>query len=281
VTADEILREVVKTLEALDVPYAIGGSLASIAYGEPRATLDLDIVIDLKAADVDRLVARLDPAEFHLDAEQAREAIERRGQFNVIVPRAGFKIDFFVVGDDIERRQIEHRRRLPALPGLEAASSPPEELILKKLLTWRRAILGGGAAFALLGVLTAGYLFMRTAGIGPAGTLIARGVVENVEPLVEALADRFYIEAEAVREAIRDRTRFNRLRLASAEDTVVLKLHWYRLGEDVSERRWEDAIGIIKVQGARLDHEYLRATAAALGVKDLLAQALAEEESSA
>lgn len=46
-----------------------------------------------------------------------------------------------------------------------------------RLFTWRNALLGGAAAFALLGILTAGYLFMRTSGIGPAGTLVARGVL--------------------------------------------------------------------------------------------------------
>ena len=54
------------------------------------------------------------------------------------------------------------------------------------LLTWRNALLGGGAAFALLGVVTAGYLFMRTAGIGPAGTLVAQGVLEEGAEVVLA-----------------------------------------------------------------------------------------------
>jgi tetratricopeptide (TPR) repeat protein len=47
------------------------------------------------------------------------------------------------------------------------------------LFTWRNALVGGVAAFALLGILTAGYLFMRTSGIGPAGTLVAQGVLEE------------------------------------------------------------------------------------------------------
>lgn len=120
-------------LEALDVPYAIGGSVASIAYGEPRATLDIDVVVDLDAPDIARLMDHLDPDVFHLDAEQAADAVARKGQFNVIVPKAGLKIDFFVAGDEIELRQIADRRRLPALPDLDANFSPPEELILKKL----------------------------------------------------------------------------------------------------------------------------------------------------
>jgi len=56
--------------------------------------------------------------------------------------------------------------------------SAPEPSRRHKLFTWKNALLGGGSAFAVLGLLTAGYLFMRTAGIGPAGTLVAQGSLE-------------------------------------------------------------------------------------------------------
>lgn len=49
----------------------------------------------------------------------------------------------------------------------------------RRMFTWKNALLGGVAAFALLGILTAGYLFMRTSGIGPAATLVAQGVLEE------------------------------------------------------------------------------------------------------
>jgi hypothetical protein len=55
-----------------------------------------------------------------------------------------------------------------------------------KLFTWKNAMLGGLAAFALLGILTAGYLFMRTTGIGPAGTLVAQGLLEEGAKVVLA-----------------------------------------------------------------------------------------------
>jgi len=130
---DELLRELVVALEALEIPYAIAGSIASIAYGEPRATMDIDVVMDLEPDDVSRLGDRLRPKSFVVDEVAATQAVSERGQFNILHPSSGFKIDVFVMGDTIEQSQIRRRRRLPALPDLEASFSPPEEVILKKL----------------------------------------------------------------------------------------------------------------------------------------------------
>lgn len=131
--ADELLRHLVEALEALGIPYALAGSIAAIAYGEPRATLDIDVVAELSGGDVARLKERFPPPQFYMDEAAAHSAIRRREQFNVIHPASGFKADFFVAGDAIERSQLARRQWLPALPGMTAAFSPPEELIIKKL----------------------------------------------------------------------------------------------------------------------------------------------------
>lgn len=62
--------------------------------------------------------------------------------------------------------------------------------------------------------------------------------------------------------------------LASAEDIVLCKLEWYRLGEEVSERQWFDVLGVLKVQRDRLDLPYLWKWARELNVHDLLERAL-------
>ncbi len=64
--------------------------------------------------------------------------------------------------------------------------------------------------------------------------------------------------------------------VASAEDTILAKLEWYRLGGQVSERQWRDVQGVLKVQADRLDMAYLRRWAAQLNVADLLERALQE-----
>ena len=64
------------------------------------------------------------------------------------------------------------------------------------------------------------------------------------------------------------------LPVASAEDILLSKLAWYRAGGEVSERRWNDVLGIAAVQGERLDTVYLRKWAQYLKVADLLELAL-------
>ena len=57
---------------------------------------------------------------------------------------------------------------------------------------------------------------------------------------------------------------------------MLQKLRWYRLGNEVSDRQWRDILGIIGVQGRRLDLSDLRHGALTLGVTDLLDRALGE-----
>lgn len=56
----------------------------------------------------------------------------------------------------------------------------------------------------------------------------------------------------------------------TAEDTVLLKLEWYRLGGEISDQQWNDILGVLRTQGPRLDNGYLDKWATDIGVKDLL-----------
>ncbi len=67
-----------------------------------------------------------------------------------------------------------------------------------------------------------------------------------------------------------------RLHVHPPEDILIQKLRWYRRGGEVSDRQWRDIAAIVRVQGRRLDRQYLADNAGRLGLSDLLTRALAE-----
>lgn len=62
--------------------------------------------------------------------------------------------------------------------------------------------------------------------------------------------------------------------VTAPEDIVLRKLDWFRRGGRVSDRQWRDVLGVLKVQGERLDREHMRRLAAQADLTDLLVQAV-------
>jgi len=189
-TRAEALKRVLEVLDRLEIPYYVGGSLASSVHGIQRATMDVDLVADIQADQVDDFSAEL-KADFYADPEMMKEALARQRSFNLIHYATSFKFDIFpLLRDEYSQTQFGRRQ------------------------------------------------FEETTALG----------------------------GEAIECAV-----------ATAEDTILNKLRWYRAGGEVSEQQWNDLRGIIQVSGARLDLQYLRHWAPRLGVADLLERLLAEE----
>ncbi len=145
--------------------------------------------------------------------------------------------------------------------------------------------------------------------------LVADLRATHVAPFVERLQADYYVDADMIHDAIRRRSSFNVIHLATmmkvdvfvlgarpfdrvafarviseplgddrersfplttAEDIVIHKLDWYRRGGCVSERQWADVLGVLKLQGDALDRAHLAHWASELGVTDLLERAMAE-----
>ncbi|GAA6620651.1 hypothetical protein [Scytonema sp. NUACC26] len=174
-------------LEGLDIPYLVGGSVASSLLGEPRATLDLDLVVDLHSSQIELLIAAM-TGEFYLSIDAVTDAVERKASFNAIHLETTEKADFFVLGDDAFSQSKLRRRQIYRLPGQFGQSI---------------------------------YIY-------------------------------------------------------SAEDIILQKLRWYRMGFSQSDRQWRDVLGVLKVQAEHLDFEYLRLWGQRLGLDDELSKAFRE-----
>lgn len=185
----QVTQRIARELERLNIRYFVGGSLASSLHGIPRATQDVDIVADVTQEHIPQLVDALE-AEFYIDADMIREAVQRRKSFNLIHLATMFKVDIFVLKPDTESQQEMSRRKQYQV------SETPDQMLF----------------------------------------------------------------------------------LATAEDIILHKLYWYQLGGGMSERQWNDVLGVIRVQHETLDYSYLDHAAKQRGVAELLTKILKESD---
>lgn len=164
----EIVEKVTSILDSLNIPYFIGGSLASSLQGIPRATQDIDFIADINNTIIPKLIDAF-KEEFYIDENMVREAIEHKSSFNMIHLQTIYKVDIFV--PDNKDFQDEMSRRV-----------------------------------------------------------------------------RYFIPDKINKEIF----------IASAEDIIIQKLRWFRLGGEVSEKQWNDVLGVVRVQFDKLDLNYLK-----------------------
>ena len=111
-----VAARVAEILETLGIRYVLGGSLASTTFGEPRTTLDVDVVVDVSPADVDPLVDAIHP-EFMVDRNWVRDEVQRRGSFQMIHNATIIRVDVFVpTWSGFDLWKWENRRRCPYRP---------------------------------------------------------------------------------------------------------------------------------------------------------------------
>jgi hypothetical protein len=138
VEQSDLLRLTVKNLERLNIPYAIVGSFASSVWGESRLTQDIDIVVALRPEHVASICSAFPGPEFYVSRTAAVEAVARAGQFNVIHPSSGNKIDFLVAGHtDWAIAQLHRSKCVALFPDQDAQVAAPEDVILGKLVYYR------------------------------------------------------------------------------------------------------------------------------------------------
>jgi len=125
-----------RRLEALGVPYVVGGSFASSLHGEPRSTNDVDVVVDLDLRTAPLFIKSLGEA-FYADASAATEAVRAGASFNVIHIESAVKVDIFVAGADaLDRERLRRRQRI-VVNGVDNQATlyvdTAEDVVLRKL----------------------------------------------------------------------------------------------------------------------------------------------------
>jgi hypothetical protein len=124
-------------LDEMGIPYLVGGSVASMMYGEPRYTRDLDLVIDTDERGARTLAEHLQD-EFYIDVEGAAEAVRERSVFSAIHIETFLRVDFFTIGDfHAARREQLARGRVIAVSNGVARFCSPEDIIVQNLLWYR------------------------------------------------------------------------------------------------------------------------------------------------
>ena len=134
----ELLASIADRLEATRIPYMVVGSVAGSFHGEPRTTIDVDIVIDPSAESLRPFVDSLPASVYYVSDTAAMEAFSRRTSFNVIHVATGGKVDLLVRRERAFSRVEFERRITVPLFGRPTPVATAEDTILAKM-EWAKA----------------------------------------------------------------------------------------------------------------------------------------------
>lgn len=134
----ELLEIIARVFDRLGIPYLVTGSVAAMAYGEPRLTNDIDVVAGIEESHIAGVLAAFPPEQFYVSEDAIRIAIRYRKQFNIIHALSGLKVDVVIRDDTPFNISRFHRtRRIKAGEGFEADFASPEDIIIMKMLYYK------------------------------------------------------------------------------------------------------------------------------------------------
>lgn len=136
-TEPDLVGLFVAPLEGLGLDYMITGGVASVIYGDPRFTRDIDLILELREADADGLLNAFDPDDFYrppLEALGKEIRRPRGGHFNIIHRDTALRADVYLLGDDpLHSWAFAQRVRIPLEEDLAIWVAPPEYVVVRKL----------------------------------------------------------------------------------------------------------------------------------------------------
>jgi len=138
--SESFFAPLIQPLDQAAIPYMVTGGAAAIIYGEPRLTLDVDVVILIQPGQVKGLHQSFPESRFYVPPEDViREEASRSdaGHFNIIHHESGLRADVYCVGQDsLNQWGLQNRRQIE-VEGLDLWVAPPEFVILKKMAYYR------------------------------------------------------------------------------------------------------------------------------------------------
>jgi hypothetical protein len=127
----KLLKFISETLNKLQIPYMLAGSMAMNFYAVSRATRDIDIVVNLKEKDVELFLSNLD--NFYYNKNTILQEIKRKGMFNIIDNVTGFKVDLMILKETEYTLQAFQNRKIYDDLGFDVFVTSIEDLIIAKI----------------------------------------------------------------------------------------------------------------------------------------------------
>ena len=135
----DVFRTALEKLDQASIPYMVVGSVASIVYGEPRMTKDMDVVINVRPEDASKFETLFPLSDYYCPPREVLiDECLNRGQFNLLHPASGLKIDIIVMKNNPHSlEEFKRRSKISLWDGFEAYVAAPEDVIIKKLLYYQ------------------------------------------------------------------------------------------------------------------------------------------------
>jgi Nucleotidyltransferase of unknown function (DUF6036) len=129
----EVLQRITSALDRAQIPYMLTGSFASAYHGVPRATQDIDLVIEATEERLRTFVQLLPDDQYYVDLDAALDACKRQSLFNVIDMATGWKVDLIVCKSRAYSQTEFSRRKRLHVQGIDLFVASAEDVVLSKL----------------------------------------------------------------------------------------------------------------------------------------------------
>lgn len=129
---EKLLEDITRVLDSINIPYLLTGSLAYNIYALPRATRDIDLIVEIQAKDIKTFLQAI-AGSYYYSEETINQEVKRRGMFNIIHLESSYKIDLIVRSDDVFEKAKFRRRKAMEFGGTLLYVITLEDLIISKL----------------------------------------------------------------------------------------------------------------------------------------------------